>query len=512
MPMPAFLTRPIRTLAIGAVLVIPQAVMLSVPAGAQSEGRAPSTALTAQLDSVMNALVALDATPGAGIVVVRDTAIIYMKGFGYADIEAKRRFTPETGFYIASTTKSFTGLAAALLDRKGVFKLDAPLHQYLPSLKLKAPLDADSITIRSLLTHTHGIGNSGPVTLRLAYSGEYNGDADLIRFLEEHEAAKTGRAFSYGNIGYNVAALAMDAATGKSWKDVLQSELFTPLGMKRTSAYVSKFSRNDLATPYRWTPAGWSARPYGKTDANMQSAGGLITTLRDMGTWLEAHINNGSIDGRQVLPASAFVEAHSNLAPTQAQSRGGMQIGYGFGWNINVTGSDTVLVHGGGFPGFSTNMSFVPSRRIGVAVFANSDGTGSGFVDVATAMVYSVLTDGAIKAPTVESVVPMIAQDRERVTADLNRRAARPQNLPFPLDAYTGVFESPVFGKLRLSIVNGKLEANLGAAWSAIEVFDNTKNQLRIELFGGGEVVSVEMKDGKAVVLSFGGREFMRVH
>ena len=209
--------------------------LLSVTAILPQSGRAQS----AQLDSVMNALIALDMSPGVGIVVVRDTQIVYMKGFGYADVEAKRPFTPETAFYIASTTKSFTGLASALLDRKGVFKLDAPLHQYLPALKLKAPLDADSITIRSLLSHTHGISNSGPVVIRLAYSGEYNGDAELLKFLEQHEAAKTGRAYSYGNIGYNVAALAMDAATKKSWKDVLQAELFTPLGMKRTSAQLA---------------------------------------------------------------------------------------------------------------------------------------------------------------------------------------------------------------------------------------------------------------------------------
>jgi CubicO group peptidase (beta-lactamase class C family) len=488
-----------------ALLSVAMAALLPAPAGGQS--------ITAKLDSVMNTLMSLDLAPGAGIVVVRDTQIVYMKGFGYADIEAKRPFTPETGFYIASTTKSFTGLAAALLDRKGTFKLDAPLHRYLPALKLKSPLDADSITIRSLLSHTHGIGNNGPVTIRLAYSGEYNGDAELVKFLEQHEAAKTGRAFSYGNIGYNVAALAMDAVTKKSWKDVLQSELFTPLNMKRTSAYVSKFARNDLATPYQSTLDGWKARPYGKTDANMQSAGGLITTLRDMGTWLEAHVNNGRIDARQVLPASAFVEAHSNLAPIQKKTQTGSQIGYGLGWNINIVGNDTVFVHGGGFPGFSTYMSFAPSRRIGIAVFANTDGLGGALAEIATGLAYQALTNGEMKSPfTVDQVGPIITQEKERMNADLKRRAARPQNLPFPLDAYTGVFENPAMGKLRLSQVNGKLEANLGAAWSAIEVFDNTANKLRIALFGGGEVVSVEMKDGKAVALSFGGIEFKRVN
>src|SRR6187551_1243041 len=109
------------------LLCLAMAALIPACGSAQSTGKTASTP-TARLDSVMNTLMSLDLSPGAGIVVVRDSQIVYMKGFGYADVEAKRPFTPETGFYIASTTKSFTGLASALLDRKGVFRLDAPLH------------------------------------------------------------------------------------------------------------------------------------------------------------------------------------------------------------------------------------------------------------------------------------------------------------------------------------------------------------------------------------------------
>ena len=158
-------------------------------------------------------------------------------------------------------------------------------------------------------------------------------------------------------------------------------------------------------------------------------------------------------------------------------------------------------------------MSFVPSRKIGVAVFANNDGMGGALTQISTALVYQLLTNGQMKSPfPIDQVGPMLGQERERMKADLERRAARPQNLPFPLDAYAGVYTNPAMGTLRLEAVNGKLEAHLGAAWSAIEVFDNTQNKLRIALFGNGEVVSVEMKDGKAVTLSFGGNDYKRVN
>jgi hypothetical protein len=68
-----------------------------------------------------------------------------------------------------------------------------------------------------------------------------------------------------------------------------------------------------------------------------------------------------------------------------------------------------------------------------------------------------------------------------------------------------------MWGRLQLNAVNGKLEACMGAAWSAVEVFDAAKNQLRVGLFGSGDVVNVAMVDGKARALTISGRTFQRV-
>src|SRR5688572_27531461 len=119
-------------------------------ASAQSPSSSSPSALSAStLDSTLNAIFALDLAPGMAVAVVRDTQVVYAKGFGWADVETRRPVTPETIFYIASTTKSFTGLAAAMLDEQGRLDLDVPLSRYLPTARLQAPLRADSITLRS---------------------------------------------------------------------------------------------------------------------------------------------------------------------------------------------------------------------------------------------------------------------------------------------------------------------------------------------------------------------------
>jgi CubicO group peptidase (beta-lactamase class C family) len=483
-------------------------------AGAQypSTTSTASTALTTvALDSTLADIFALDLAPGMSIAVVRDTQVIYAKGFGWADVEARRPVTPETIFYIASTTKSFTGLAAVLLDEQGRFDLDAPLSRYLPAAKLQAPLSPDSITIRSLLSHTHGVDNDGPIVFRTAFSGEHTNDR-LVTLLPAHPPAKTGRDYVYGNIGYNIAALAMDATTGESWREILQRTIFQPLGMTSTSAYVSRMPRERLAQPYRREPSGFVRAPYGKGDANMQAAGGLVSTAADMARWLEAHINDGVVDGQRVFAASAIAETHRRQAMVRANARGLAVNGYGFGWQIGTLGTDTVLTHGGGFPGFSTSMSFMPQRRIGVIVMTNENGTGSALAELAARAVYSRLINGDGFSPDSLARIRAEAEGfRERVAADRARRAARPQTLPFPLEAYAGTYENELYGRLVFSVVNGKLEARAGEAWSAVEVFDGAQNALRVELTGSGTVARFVIENGRAVGVEIGGVIFRRV-
>lgn len=470
-----------------------------------------TTSTTSGLDSTLADIFALNLAPGMSIAVVRDTQVIFAKGFGWADVEAKRPVTPETIFYIASTTKSFTGLAAVLLDEQGRLDLDAPLSRYLPTARLQAPLNPDSITLRSLLSHTHGIDNDGPIVFRTAYSGEHT-NARLVELLTAHPPAKTGREYVYGNIGYNVAALAMDATLGESWREVLQRTIFQPLGMTSTTAYVSRMPRERLAQPYRREPTGFARAPYNKGDANMQAAGGLVSSARDMARWLEAHINGGVVDGRRVFPASAIAETHRRQATLSHNARGLAVNGYGFGWQIGTLGADTLLMHGGGFLGFTTSMSFMPQRRIGVIVMTNENGTGSVLAELASRAVYSRLIKGEGFSPDSLARVRTEAEGfRDRVAADRARRAARPQTLPFPLEAYAGTYENELYGRLVFSIVNGKLEARAGQAWSPVEVFDGAQNALRVELTGSGTVARFRFEGNRAVAVEVSGLVFRRV-
>jgi CubicO group peptidase (beta-lactamase class C family) len=483
----------------------------SSPAHAQGAGRTTTQAGdSAAIDSIAKRYFALDLAPGMAVAVVRGDEVLYFGGFGFADREQRRAVTAETIFYIASTTKAFTGLAAAIMHERGRFSLDAPLSRYLPDAVLQAPLSADSITIRSLLSHTHGIGNNGPVVWRTAFSGEFESNDELVRLLADHPPEPGGRAYRYGNIGYNVASFAMDRALGRSWKDVLDDEIFRPLDMQGTGAYVSRAPEDRRAMPYRATSSGFERVPYGKADANMQAAGGLVSNARDLARWLEAQLNSGRVDGRQALPATALAEAQRLQATANATSRGLRQVGYALGWQLVLRGSDTLYLHGGGFTGFATLVSFLPRQGIGVAVMANESSLGSALTDVVTRVIYAHLAGAVDGAGVPENFERDAQRAREGIAADRARRAARSQVLPYPLEAYAGVYRNPSFGTVELRVVDGRLRATAGAAQSAVEVYDASRNQLRVELSGSGSVVTVDLEDGRAVRITWDGNTFVR--
>lgn len=465
-------------------------------------------AARAALDSAIDLIVEREYAPGLGVAIVRAGRVIYQRGAGWADKEAGRRVDDNTLFYIASSTKSFTALATVLLDRAGVLDLDLSLARLLPGASVAAGLDPSQITVRQLLSHTHGISGDGPVSYRAAYSGEID-RAAMIRAIAAHGPAENGTAYSYSNLGYNILSLGIDSIARKPWQDVLAERVFRPLSLRSTSARVSELPANRLAMPYRVEPEGIARLPYGKHDANMQAAGGMISTTGDLARFVIAIMDGGMIDGRRVFPADVVAETQRIHATFSARYGEIQRFGYGLGWNFGVLDGDTLVHHFGGFPGFSASVSFMPAHRIGVIVAGN--GAFSGEVqDVVMQYAYALLTGKtaavAKSRERLSASAGLAAQQRAAIVADRARRAARPQTTALPLAAYVGRYANDTFGTLEISLRDGRIHARNGVLESVAEVYDGAKNMLRVELVPStGRVLEFLTADGRVTGLVLGG-------
>ena len=471
-------------------------------------------ALAADVDSFVKTVMAAAGTPGLSIAVVRGDQPILLKGYGFADIERGIPVTEHTAFYIASATKAFTALTIALMaDRKAV-DLDAPITRYLKDVHWAPGVDPDSITLRHLLSHSSGINGDGPVVWRTAWTGEHT-NAVLKDLLQYHGPNGQGRTYRYTNLGYNIAGLIIDDLTGGKWQDAIATNVLAPLGMTRTTAYLSRVDSAQRAMPYLWDSAGTRRLRYSKADANMQAAGGLVSTAADMAKWLEMQLNEGRLDGRQVFPAGVIAETQRQQVAMLGTRGDQRTVGYALGWTIGVQGSDTARMHGGGFSSFRTMLAFDLRHRIGVAVFANEPTISGGAIDNIAQYVLDRARDSAtaarVYATRLTELPAIVTRIKTALTESRARRAARPQTLSKPLEAYAGTYESVQGGTMTITVRDGRLWAESGVLRSIADVFDNQTDQLRIELEPSiGTVVSFKFENGRAVGLTHQGFEFKR--
>lgn len=470
--------------------------------------------LADELDPLVEELFDLDLTPGLGVAVVRDGEVVYLRGFGYADVEEGRRVDPaETLFYLASTSKSFTGLTTALLAHEGQIELDAPLSRYIPELEFDSPeLSADEITIRELLTMTDGTGQYGPFIFRTAYSGEWT-EPKLLELLGRTEPSSPGE-FAYRNQPYNILGIVIERATGMTWKDAFERRIAEPLGLAHTSPWMSRVDRAEVAMPYAVTSDGFERRPLTKDDANMHAAGGHVTTALDAARWIEAFLGHGVVDGERVFPAEVIDAASTVQVPQDRDFSLFHRHGWGYGWDIGTYNGETLVHRFGGYTGARTHVSFMPEHGIGVVALVNEPALGDRAADGAAAAIYDHLLGKENaeerRAAFIEESRSVAERYREGIAEDRETRAGRQRPMPLAPSAYAGTYLDDEVGTITVRESGDFLEVAAGLVHAPAEVYDADENAIRVELTGGGSVIRFVVEGGEVTGLRYRGFTFDR--
>jgi CubicO group peptidase (beta-lactamase class C family) len=467
----------------------------------------------AELAAIAARWAAVGMAPGMGVAVVRDGRVVYTGSFGIADLATGQPVTADTRFYIASSSKSFLGLTAAVLHDQGRIDLDGPLSDYLPEVALRPPADAGAISLRDLLALRHGLEDGGPIVFRTAFSGEHS-RAELLRLLAGYGPGEQGRSFNYGNLGYNIAGLALEVATGLDWQTLEEETVLRAAGMTATTARPSRVAPELLAMPHKTTPDGAVRVPMGKVDATMHAAGGHVATMADLGRWLVVNLGHGRIDGRQVFPQAAVDVTHRLHTEQDRQFGPYHRHGWGLGWDLGTYDGELLVHRFGSYSGFRSHISFMPEHGIGVAVEVNDGMLGSLLADQVANSLYDHLLRKEGAAAGLDAAVAqagaMAEQGRLRLAQELAARRARPQIMPLPSSAYVGTFDNPDWGRMQWRLEDGALCVAIGVARSCAEVYDGAKNQLRVELTGGGEVVTFIAEGDRIVAAEYAGARFDR--
>ncbi len=457
---------------------------------------------------------------GVGMAVVKGEDMVYESYYGMANYEKNIPVTPQTNFYIASSTKSFTALAMLMLEEKGILDLDASLASYFPEGKFNPELHADKVNIRDLLYHTSGLENNN-ITFSKAYTGIYTLESlsqNLIDYTIPNTRAAYGE-FKYSNLGYNIIELILERELGKTWKQVVKEEVLDPLGMSKTSSNISDITRLNWPGTEPYTDININGDlqrvSLKKKDSIMHAAGGLISTPRDMAKFLIAELNDGKLKGKQVFPKGMIPFSQEPHAKQDRKFLGLKRFGYGYGWNIATTPlGDTLVHHYGGFPGTAAQVAFMPEHNIGLSIYANDGMKGL----LSTFLIASYAFDYYAGRENLEDYYDeQLAICKSRILdayigreESIAKRAERTWQLELPFEAYAGSYYSSSTGTMVISHdAQNQLIASMGYLKSTPGTPFKNKNSMRVELIpGSGSVIQFYVENGEVTAIGFDGLRY----
>lgn len=481
---------------------------------AQARRITPQT-LGRTVDSVAAGAITDGLAPALGVAVVMDGRTVLARSYGLVDTDAKRRANDQTLWYLASTSKSLTGFGVALLAHDGALQLSDPITALLPRAQWHPSVRADSVTLAHFLSHTHRVDDRA-----IVMSAAFTGAVPEARWpaLLGLAGQSSSTDLVYSNLGYNVAAMVIDAKRPEGWKRYLEAAVYRPTGMRETYARVSGIDATRIAMPHRTRRDGtFATSPFFKTDATMNAAGGHLATLRDLARWTIVQMDSGMLDGRRVFPASAVALSQRLLARQTLDAAKRFAYfdrdGWASGWDIGAYEGVRMVSRFGSYDATRSHLSFLPSRRVGVVAMSN--GGISALTDVVAALVYDL---EAGRADALDRARTRLREIRDRQQASVRNigtqdsiRAQR-QRHPArrPLRDFVGAYTDPAFGTIEFSMNDGTLQFRWGALYGPVEFFDAEKHQMRLEIAGSGAVATFTFGDAAATSVALQGATLRR--
>ena len=248
-----------------------------------------------RLDEVVLAELKATRTPGGAIAIVSGDRVIYVKGYGVANIETGAPVTPEMLFRMGSTTKMFTAAALATLGDMGKVRLDAPIGDYVKGLSPKLSL----ATGHQLLSNTSGMRDFAAPFI----SNDDEGLARNVRsWNDDVFFAEPAKVYSYSSAGFWLAGFVIEQVGGKPYADEMEELLFKPLGMDRTTLRPLAAMTHPLALGHNVEGDKRPAiiRPFFNNTA-MWPAGSMFSNVLDLSRFAIALMNGGKVEGKQAL-------------------------------------------------------------------------------------------------------------------------------------------------------------------------------------------------------------------
>jgi len=330
-------------------------LIVAVTASAHSTTRAnEDTALEVKIDQVVNEYMSADKIPGVSLAVLRSGKIVLLKSYGLANVELEVPVKPETIFQSGSIGKQFTAAAIMILVQDGKISLGDKISKYIPDV----PLTWKDITVWNLLTQTSGLGDY-PADIDLRR--DYTEDQYFASFKKAPLDFLPGSKWNYSNVGYVVLGILIRKVTGKFYGDFLQERIFKPLNMTTARIISEEDIVPNRAAGYRLVGGELKNQEWVSPTTDSTADGSLYLSILDLAKWDAA-----------LYTVTPLTQTSRNRMWNRARLTDGTSKGYGFGWHILDLYGHHIVMHGGAWQGFKSQIVRFLDSEVTIIFLANS--------------------------------------------------------------------------------------------------------------------------------------------
>ena len=331
---------------------------------------------------------------GATVAVVKDGALFFAKGYGFADLKERKRVQAnKTLFRIASISKVFVWTAVMQLVERGKLDLNTDINTYLTHFKIPDTYD-EPVTLAHLMTHTAGF-EEYVIGLFVKNEDRLLPLGDILARELPARVRRPGDIVSYSNHGTGMAAYIVEQVSGKSWDDYVEENILRPLGMARTTfrqPVPGKLSAN-LSKGYTYSKGEFQAETF--VYVPLAPVASASTTATDMANFMIAHLNHGRLGNSRIIDAKTAQQMHSALFRHAPEVN---PTGHGF-FDISRNGQ-WVIGHPGNLLYFHSLMALLPEHRVGLFVSYNTQGGNKAVANTYELFLDRYFPPGEIQAAT----------------------------------------------------------------------------------------------------------------
>ena len=244
---------------------------------------------------------------GAVVAVVKDGALVFAKGYGYADTAKKTPISPDkTLFRLASISKLFTWTAVMQQVEQGKLDLDRDVNDYL-DFKIPPAFD-QPITLRDIMTHRTGFEE----TVKDLFVGSAEDLRPISQYLQSHMPSRIfppGMMPAYSNYAATMAAYIVERVSGQNFNDYVEEHIFKPLDMNNSTFHQPLPDALKTSMSNGYMLGSGDPKPFELIQG--APAGSLSASATDMTHFMIMHLQNGRYGNVQVLKPETAMQMHA---------------------------------------------------------------------------------------------------------------------------------------------------------------------------------------------------------